>query len=144
MSDDRYVKAALAVAREVVGSRPAEVRLSTPENRADARIDVLPANPSACGVSIFPMGHQIDLLLGPDGVLHELWQKRHEERLHNLRRCLTAVITGGYEERWHQKRLPWPHTQLVGTFHTEQGDIVFKHQGGEPEGLELERRYEPY
>jgi hypothetical protein len=99
-------------------------------------------------VAILATEHQIDLLLGQNEVLDEIWQQDHGERLHELRLRVAAVVHGAYEERWQQVRRPWPSrkttTQLLGRFHTEAGDREFTHQGSEPAGLELLRQYEPY
>ena len=128
----RYEQAALDVVHEstsqVVAARQAEVRLrpcaeAPVGNVGDHLIELVPTNPKACSMSIFPTESQIDLWLGKDEVLDEIWQKDHEERLRELRLRVVAVVAGNYEERWHQKRF-WPFrpfTQLVGTFHQRLG-----------------------
>jgi hypothetical protein len=150
---DRYEQAALDVVREVtrelVAAGRAEVRLRPCKrahvgNLGDFLIELVPTNPRACPISILASDQQIDLWLGQDGVLDEISQKSHEERLNELRLRVAAVVAGGYEEHWHQVRRPWPFrstiTQLVGRFRTEEGERDFAHQGCEPEGLELERQ----
>jgi hypothetical protein len=152
-----YEQAALEVVREAAGevlaTGRAEIRLRPAEtapvgNPGDFLIEIVPTNPKACRMLIFPTEYEISFWLGEDEILDELFQKHHDERLHELRLRVGAVVAGRYAERWHQVRRPWPFrsniTQLVGHYLTENGDRQFSHQGCEPEGLELERHYEPY
>jgi len=115
---DRQV---LEIVREVA-SEPLEA------GRAHLDIDdrgwftLTPTNPDACRVAI--AGSECDLLLGPEGWCHELYYLKERERLHQLRICLVAVITGHYEEVY---RKGWLFTYNAGIFHTSEGQIEFRH-----------------
>lgn len=114
---------AFQVAREVAGEALQAGR---------ARLDIgdrgwlllTPANPDACPVKI--AGSECDMLLGPEGWCHELYYLKEPKRLHYLRICLVAVVTGHYEEEY---RKGWLFTYFAGTFHTSEGKIEFRHHG---------------
>jgi hypothetical protein len=68
----------------------------------------------------------------------------------DLRRLVAAVIAGNYE--WEHRQQSYPRlffgkrtmTQLVGTFHLDDGPWVFTRQGGEPPGATGGRTYAAY
>lgn len=114
--------------------------------------ELRPVDSRACPVEIVATGDQIDFSVGHAFANYELWFEDEERRLAELRLCLAAVVTGRYEEEWRQEPMPrlvsrrpaptW--TVFEGTFHTDVGPVRFTHQGMEPEGLILHRRYAPY
>ncbi len=141
------------VAREAIESGAAnlfEIERQAP-GFAGPGFRLEPSNPAACPVEVFPMEHQIDLLLGPEGHLHEIPDPDEVERLERVRECIEAVLAGRYDEQWRQvRRLRWFRrssrslTQLVMTFRTARGAIVVTHEGAEPENKAMRRRFAPY
>jgi hypothetical protein len=61
-------------------------------------IEVRPANPAACAVTIFARDKQIDVVFGPQETLREISFPAESERLRELRGCLHGVAEGRYEE----------------------------------------------
>ena len=100
--------------------------------------ELWPKTPGACPVEIAVWEHQIELYLG-EGHLHELWQKDPAERLEELRRCLTAVVAGRYEEKVEDEG-----RKFVGTFHTPDGPETFAHTGAIDYGAPRRRTFRPY
>ena len=107
------------------GSATIEVKEATAEQQIPW-IELRPTNPAACPVDIVTDYHQIDLLLGHHGNVHELWEADHTKRLEQLRRCLEAVVSGRYEESVEERRYG---RRFVGTLHTAQGPETFVHHG---------------
>jgi hypothetical protein len=142
------VQRALAVVREVAGDLLAagQAQLDVED---DYQIKLTPTKPAACPVVIRVSDLDIWLELGPDQWSHELWQPDEDERLRQLRLCLSAVIAGRYEERvgTETRGLLWRRQMSyhVGTFHTAEGAIEFTHHLNELRDAPDEHRtYESY
>jgi len=128
----------LRVFRDVAGAAIADgvARLEEGEDGGELFLRLVPLNPSACSLTIYP--DYPTLCLGPDQHCTEMFGSE-ERRLRELPQLVEAVIEGRYEWRHRQVRhrllrfLP-PYTQLVGTFHTTDGPWTFTRQGAEPAG----------
>lgn len=128
------------VAREAVRAGKATVEI---DERTDGPwIRLRPTNPAACPVDVFAADrHQIDLLVGRHGKLHELWEKDHATRLEQLRECLEAVVSGRYEELVERRATG---RKFVGTFKTAHGSSTFVHYGSDDYGPLGRTTYAPY
>ncbi len=106
-----------------------------------------PLNPNAASLTVYP--DYPTLSMGPEGHTTEMFGSE-DLRLKELRQLVRAVIDGRYEWEYRQVTrrllfLPlWTFTQLVGTFRTDTGPLVYARQGGEPRGAVDYRTYEPY
>jgi hypothetical protein len=77
-----------------------DVRRST--GAAGWFIDVVPANPSACPISVLADSPpQIDLFIGSEPIRAslELWEDDRERNLSRLREMVRAIAEGRYEQR---------------------------------------------
>jgi hypothetical protein len=129
---DAHRRAVLQVVEQVAadavraGKATVEVKEATPDHQLPW-IELRSTNPAACPVDVVADFHQIDLLLGHHGNLHELWEKDRAKRLDQLRECLEAVVSGRYEESVEERKYG---RKFVGTFHAAQGPQTFIHYGG--------------
>lgn len=131
--------------REVVEQGLA--RLEDGEDGGAPFLRLIPANPNAASLTVY--ADHPTLAMGEELVTTEMFGSE-EQRLRELPQLIRSVIAGRYE--WEHRPLAprwlfWrrtPATQLVGTFHTEEGRWVFRWVGGERAGSTERRVYEPY
>lgn len=152
-SDDQQADAFADEVLRVVREEAADVvgdgsgQLEEGHDGGGTFIRLVPTNPAACALTVYP--DYPTLCLGPEQHTTEMFGPE-ETRLRELRQLVRAVIAGRYEWRHRQvtRRILFirlgPYTQLVGTFHTDDGPWVFTRQGAEPRGAVEHRTYEPY
>jgi hypothetical protein len=93
---------------------------------ADGKVALVPTNPAAASVEVFPAPSLVTMLVGPRGNSHELvvddegWWRRE------LRVCLEALVNGRYRESASPGRVS--RQVVTMTFELPDGDdIVVKH-----------------
>ena len=97
-----------------------------------AVIELAPTRDDACPVAVSDAGEWVDISPGPEGqgTTFELWAKTRAESLELTRRCVRAVIEGGYEVSLERRRrllgIRPPFWWFVGTFHTTSGTETYR------------------
>ena len=122
-------------------------RLEEGEDGGAPFLRLSPTNPRAASLTVY--ADNPTLAMGDELITTEMFGSE-EQRLRELPQLIRSVIAGRYE--WEHRPLAprllfWrrtPATQLVGTFHTEEGPWVFQIAGGEPPGATERRVYEAY
>jgi len=124
---------ALAVLREeaadVIAQGAAELVIDDQPDDfyGDPTYRLVPREPRSASVEIHANWSGTYVHVGHHRSLHELWQPDVEQRRHELRECVAAVIAGRYEEH----REPWKGgTRLTMTFRGPTRPVVVKHHSG--------------
>jgi hypothetical protein len=144
MPSDPFHVAALGVTNDVFGPLVELGRASVNVGLSDTAhpqpmIEVRPSNPEACAVTILAAENQIDLLLGPEETLREIYFPDEYERLEELRGCLEGVAEGRYEEQVEVTR---KGATVTGRF--LDGPPAYIRSGSLASGPARLKKYEPY
>lgn len=136
--------AALGVTNEIFGRLVelgrASVNVGLPNTpHAQPVIEVRPSNPAACAVTILAEEKQIDLLLGAEETLREIYLPDENERLEELRDCLQGVADGRYEEQVEVTR---QGATVTGRF--VDGPAAYVRHGSLDFGPARLTKFEPY
>ena len=127
----------LAAPLVVAGRARLEVRWD--DDAGDEVLALIPADPAAAEVTVWPHGAGVHLRVGPSEHLHEIPAGGADWRA-ELRDCVEAVIAGRYLEAI----MPWPQgRELRMVFETPAGTRIVWHFGDRyaPIG---ERRFATY
>jgi hypothetical protein len=150
---DPGTEEALRVVQDVAGEALAAGRATITVERSPAAggwlINLIPGDPRACAVSLMAdYPPTIDMFLGPEptSASYEFWQEDRPENLALLRKLLTAVVAGRYEQ--HVKTFKRNHIKVIGRFELPDGErsheVATTASAAVKAGEEYTLRFEPY
>jgi nitroimidazol reductase NimA-like FMN-containing flavoprotein (pyridoxamine 5'-phosphate oxidase superfamily) len=146
---DEALRVVEDVAKEAVEAGRAQITVEHSDGVAGMLISLVPANGRACAVSLVA-DHppQMEMFLGPEPTTasYEFWRDDRHANLTRLRKLLTAVVAGRYEQTIETDK--WDSIKVTGRFDLVDGEEthmeVTRASSAVKPGETYTLRFEPY